>query len=207
MLSTGLATSANAENEFCSIHAKKRILFICMDTTCNQNPNVCVLCVKKNHSLCNDKFLKDKDNFLNEVKIKNVTTSDIEGFKERILGILQEKELHMVQKYQEYILNSLNFLGSESSIDNLNTVSALTQMKKKCKITLKDDDTFEVSPSFEPSSPNLEEDLETFEEDIDKVLENFEKDLNKVKLKQFKKISMEDFVWHDKLSKFYFFLI
>ena len=203
MISNGLVTSANSEISNCSVHIKKKYLFVCMDPSCNKSPQACVLCIKHEHSLCDDKFLKDKENFLNEVKIKNVTSSDVEGFKEQVLGILQEKEADLVVRYQQYLANSLNFLGSESvSIDCLNTVEALREMKKKCKITIKDDDTFEVAPTFDPTSPNLEEDLETFEEDIDNALEVFLKDLNRVRLKEKGKMSIKDFIWHSKLGRF-----
>ena len=53
-------------------------------------------------------------------------------------------------------------------------------LRKTHNITIKDDDTIEISPKFDPADSNIKEDLEGFRRDLEKTLDKFSNDLSKV---------------------------
>ena len=197
--------SANADSScsFCPSHPLRPCRYICLDISCNQDPLGCILCIKNKHQNCDDKFLMERSSLTEKIRLKNISGTEMENFKEDIRKIMQEMHAYLTQKYKKYMGETLNYLASDSlSLEQLSSVETLKGLKENCTMVVKDEGIIEVCPKIDPTKPSIKEDLRTFKEDIRTLMDSFSKNLNEIRFTSMGSISLKDFSWHKNLSKF-----
>ena len=187
--------------KYCSKHNGREQLFVCFDPRCSKDIACCVLCVKNNHTLCNDDFIIQRSAIAERVFVTKTDSSDMDSFKNQIREILEEARATMNKKFDKYLSQTIDFLGSESvEISADMDLEILQGLKRNQNITVKDDDTIEISPKFDPSKPQIKQDLEVFRGDLDKFMQQFEKEINRVKYYTSGVFDSNIFEIHEKIS-------
>lgn len=125
----------------------------------------------------------------------------MDSFKVKMDEIFKEAESIMVKKYKEYVSGSLDFIGSDSiNLEMVSDLSQLASIKKNFNIALNDDDSIEVSPSFNPVNENIEKDLESFKTDLVNTIEDFSKKLGNIRFYNTSAFNPEIFNCHEKIG-------
>ena len=145
----------------------------------------------------------ERSSLAERIRLKNVSGTEMENFKEDIRKIMQEMHAYLTQKYKKYMGETMNYLGSDSlSLEQLSSPETLKGMKENCTMVVKEEGIIEVSPKIDPSKPTIKEDLRTFKEEIRTLMDSFSKNLNQIRFTSAGSISLKDFSWHKNLSKF-----
>lgn len=202
MESSVTAMVSMSSDEMCPTHKTRRFKYVCMDLACSKNPTCCILCVKNNHSDCDDKLIIEKQKLAKKLVLKHINSQDMEDFREDIKKILQEMHAYLTQKYKKYMSQSLDYLSSETmTLNKLITPEALKGMKTQCNIAIQESGQIVISPKIDPGKINIKEDIRSFKEDIRTLMDKFTKDLNEIKFNPGGEMTLKEFTWHKNLSK------
>lgn len=164
--------------QLCPTHPDKLMNIVCLDSSCKKSSLICLICLKNNHSNCNDDTVMGFEEFSNRMKIKE-SDSGTELWKNRIEEVLnanQEKLLNSLYTKKESILFGFNKLNSS---DNLLSHESLLDIKKNFKITLDDDSNdITISSKLDASNDKLEEGIEIFQKELSKKTDKYIQEFN-----------------------------
>merc|ERR1711976_754381 len=184
----------------CEEH-ERDILFYCLDPRCKKNPELCLLCLKNNHSNCKDEFIVPRED---RHKVINLVKQDVDF--DMITDQLNQKiELKLYELGKQLTERKENFMNSfnlnQDNPQNLFNTGMLANVKKNFNFEY-DEETkkINISSKFNVEEEKLTESVTSFENLLEKKILNFLDDFSKLKFSIKGSLSVEDFIFHNALS-------
>lgn len=192
----------------CPTHTQREILYTCMDLACTKTPSCCILCVKNDHSSCNDTLLVENSEMSDKVQLQNVSGSQMLTFREDIRNLLQEMHAYMSQKFKKFTADSLVHLAAETlTLKQISDADTLKGLKEHCNIVVNGEGKIVVSQKIDPNSPTIKEDIRGYKEEIRGLIDEFNKSLAGVYFNTGNAMALSEFTWHKNLGKGVFIAI
>ena len=170
------------ENKFvkCPEH-KKEIVYLCLDSSCENSPNSCFLCIKNKHFECdNDLLIYKQDCSSENFEIKKIENEKKNVYKEKMERVLEKFDYELQNFLSDFKKEKMSMF-----LSNFEKGINFEEMQNKCN-TLKNEFKIEKTASKTIISPKLmkssifEKNLENFEKSLQTKKKNFSETLQKI---------------------------
>lgn len=154
------------ETSICITHRERELRYACLDPECNESPEACIICLKKQHKNCKSKFIISNQNILKNFEFSTFETNMIQHSKNSIKDITDLMLAKLIFKIRDILNIKLKKIKYSENID-LNNIP-----NEHLVEAVKNNFNFTISPK-----PHLTSKLLGFESTLDKNFEAYEVEL------------------------------